>query len=174
MPIVAHRDGSRSHELAELRQVLTLLPERDGPDRIDPRLGRLLGLAHDEADRGLVIRHGIGVRHGAHRGEATGRSSHRAGRDRLQVFLSGLTQVHVEVDQPRRDDFVRGVDHRGVRRNRHVLADGLDLPVLNQHVGGAVSLARRIDHPPALDQDSTHDSSPAFGAVHSGEPPERR
>ena len=102
-------------QLAELGELLPLLAQRDRADGIDPRLAGPLRLAHDEADRRLVVGHRIGVGHGADRGEAAGRRGHRAGGDGLEVLLARLAQVHVQVDQPGRDHLAGGVEDRARR-----------------------------------------------------------
>ena len=93
LAVVAHRDRARADHLAELGELLPLLAQRDRADRIHARLARALRLAHDEADRRLIVGDRIGVRHRADRGESAGRRGHRARRDRLDVLPPRLAQM---------------------------------------------------------------------------------
>ncbi len=135
LAVVAHRHRAGADQLAELGELLSLLSQRHRADRIDPRLRRALRLAHDEADRGLVVGDGVGVRHGAHRGEAAGRRRHRAGGHGLQILLPRLAQVHVQIDQPRRDHLPRRLHHERVVRPAQVAAERLHLAVGDEEVG---------------------------------------
>src|SRR2546427_2369289 len=47
---------------------------------------------------------GIGVRHGAHGGESTGDRGAGARSDGLLVFVAGLAQMDVNVDEPGRSE----------------------------------------------------------------------
>src|SRR5438876_361512 len=66
LPVVRYRDGAGADQLAELGELLAVLAHRNRPDRVDPREPGADRLTYDEADRGLVVRHGIGVRHPTH------------------------------------------------------------------------------------------------------------
>jgi hypothetical protein len=175
LAVVAHGDGPRPDQLTELGQLLSLLPEGDGPDRIDPRFAGALRLRLHEAHHTLVVAHRVGVGHGADRGEPAGRRRHGAGRDGLEIFLPRLAQVDVHVDQSRSHHLAAGIHHHGARRRAEVASDGLDLALEQVHVRGLVDLPRRIDHPAAPDQDPAQWSSPFPAALaQSGEPPARR
>ncbi len=96
------------------------------------------------------------VGHGADRCKATGRRSGSAGCDGLLVPLPGLAQVHVQIDEARRDDEPAGIEFLGL-----VVDAALDLvgsrdfgnaAILQQNVHGRVDTSRRIDEVPTLDQ----------------------
>ena len=61
----------------------------------------------------------------------------RAGRDRLDVLLARLAQVHVQVDQPGRDDQAGRVEHLRAVGRAEVAAHRRDLAVREKHVGDA-------------------------------------
>src|SRR6266550_7818619 len=112
--VVAHGDGSRADHLTELRENLTALAKRDGPDRIDPRRAGACRLTNDESDRRLIVGDGIGVRHRAHRGESASSGGTRSRRDRFHVLAPRLAQVAMHVDQPGRNDQSRAVERLDV------------------------------------------------------------
>ena len=138
--------------LAELGELLALRSDRHRADGIDARelcLGRLL---EDELrDAGVVVDR-IRVRHARHGGESASDGRGRAGRDRFLVLLPRLAQVHVDVDEARRDHpSAREVENLGAL-GRQVPADALDHTVHNQHIEFAVPAVRRIDHAAVLQQ----------------------
>ena len=89
---------------------------------------RRAALEHRLHDRGVVERR-LGVRHADHRGATTERRGPRAGLDRLGVFATRLAEVHLDVDEPGRDDAALGVEHRRARRRVEPRADLGDQPV---------------------------------------------
>src|SRR5881398_294333 len=111
LPVVRYRDGAGADQLAELGELLAVLAHRNRPDRVDPREPGADRLTYDEADRGLVVRHGIGVRHRTHGGEPTGRRGARAAGDSLDVFVPRLPQVHVHVHQAGTDHLAAHTPH---------------------------------------------------------------
>ena len=140
-------------QLGDVGQLLALLAARHGADRIDTGkvcVGRLL--QHVLRDAGVVV-HGRGVRHAGHRGESAGDGGRRPGGHRLLVLLTGLAQMHVDIDQPGTDhQSARHVDHRRAGLNRQVAPDACDPAVGNEHVEHAVAPVRGIDDAPALQQ----------------------
>ena len=110
LAVVAHGDRTGTDHFAKLGQRLALLPDRHGSDRVDPGRLRPQRLPDDEADGRLVVRHGIGVGHGADRRESAGRRCPGTGCNRLHVLTPRLAQVAVHVDEARRDDPARAVD----------------------------------------------------------------
>ncbi len=109
--VVAHGDRAGADHLAELRERLAFLADGHRADGVNARRPRAQRLPDDEADGGLVVGHRIGVRHRADGGEPAGRRGPRAGRDRLDILAPRLAQVTVHVDEARRDDVPRAVDH---------------------------------------------------------------
>ena len=88
-------------------------------------------------DRGVVDRR-IGVRHADDRGAAAERRRARPGLDRLAVLATRFAEVHLDVDEPGRDDTTLGVEHRRARRRRQPGADLGDHPVDDPHVDQTV------------------------------------
>ena len=66
-PVIAHRDRAGADHLAELRERLALLADRDRADRIHARRRHAARLTNDESDRSLIVGDGLGVRHRADR-----------------------------------------------------------------------------------------------------------
>src|SRR5207245_2316445 len=88
LAVVRDSDGPGAHHLPEFGEALAFLPYRDRADRIHPRESGPDRLAHDEADRRLVVRDRIGVRHGADRREAAGGGRARSGHPRWGAVAS--------------------------------------------------------------------------------------
>ena len=165
-PVVAHRDRARAHHLAELRERLALLSDGDRADRMHARRRDAARLANDESDRRLIVGDGLGVRHRADRGEAARGRRARARRDRLDILASGLAQMAVHVDEARRDERARAVEHLGaigVRRGPRPIAS--TFPSRSSTSATSSRPVRRIDHVSALEQHVAH------GARHQRSPP---
>ncbi len=150
--IVGERHAAGSFLFAELGELLPFRAERHCADRIHARQSRFGGFLEDElGDAGVVVDR-FGVRHAGDGGESAGDGRSRAGGDRLLVFLTRLAQVHVNIDQPRRDHpAARDLEHLGAIGWK-VLADAPDHTVLDQHIEFAVPAARGIDHSSVLQQ----------------------
>jgi hypothetical protein len=106
-----------------------------------------------------VIVHRIGVGHAGNGREAARHGGGCAGRHRFFVFLSGLAQVHVDVDQPGRHDPPGfQIQHlRAVRRQ--IPSDPRDPAILDAHVESTVASTDGIYHSSTLEQ-HRHDHSP--------------
>ena len=181
-PVVAHRDRARADHLAELRERLALLPDRDRADRMHARRGDATRLPDDEADRRLIVGDGLRVRHRADRGEAARGRRARARRDRLDILAARLAQMTVHVDESRRDVRARAVEDLRAIRSSEAAADRLDEPVAQEHVGDFVAPRRRIDHVPAGEEQVAHVArhqrspplKPFAASASSGFPPASR
>ena len=79
--------------------------------------------------------------------------------------LTGVAQVNVHVDQPRRDDFVGRVDFNGAfrRLRRGVGAERGDFPVDDQDVGDLVEVLRRVDDASVLNKKGVAHCCLGFG-----------
>ncbi len=103
-----------------------------------------LALGADELDDGHRVLRRLGVRHRHDRGEPAERRGARAGLDRLRLLASRLAQVHVEVDEPGRDDAAVRLEHvvgvadsaRRIDRDHHAVLDG--------HVGIRAGLVQHV------------------------------
>ena len=158
-PVVADRHRARRFHGADGRQFLARAPLGDGADgkHVDQRLAaRPL---HDVAGHHGAIVHRLGVRHAADGGEPARRRRPRPALDGLGVLETRLAQMHVHVDEARRHDHPRGVEHLRLRRGE-IRRDARDPPVHNQHVRHAVRVRRRVDHPSVPDHDRHAIQSP--------------
>ena len=180
LAVVAHGHGARTDHLAELGERLAHLPDGDGADGIDARATGALGLADDEADRRLIVRDRIGVRHRADRGESAGRRGARARGDRLDILAARLAQMAVHVDEARRHDESGAVDHLDrvavaahVAHSAHRFHHAVD----DEQIADVVQPLRGIDDPAALQENRArrHRPPPPFAAsASSGFPPASR
>ena len=110
--VVGERGGARVGELAHLGQLRALLADRDRGHEADRdlRLVARRGPA-GRAGRRSSRRPAIGVRHREDRAVAAGGRGGRAGGDRLLVLAARRAQVHVRVDEGRREHEPVAVDH---------------------------------------------------------------
>ena len=184
--IVAHCNGARANHLAELGQHLAPLADGYRADRMNARRCGAVRLTNDEADRSLIVRHRICIRHRAHCREAAGRRGPCATRDRLDVFPSRLSQMAVNIDEARRHDAFGAVDDFGVVGQLDAPADRFDYAGGYENVTDFVYFLRRIEDPSAGEKNRSHAASglsgapllrcpPPFAAsASSGLPPESR
>ena len=141
--VVGERDRAGVGELAHLGQLLPALAagdRREEADR-DDRLA-LRAVSTSDAERRGRVDDGIGVRHREDRAEAAGRRGGGAARDRLLVLAPGRAQVDVRVDERRREDEPRRVDHAVLVRV-DLLRDVDDRAVVDAHVEGRVDALGR-------------------------------
>src|SRR5262249_53126051 len=172
LAVVRERDASRLRQLGQLGELLAAQILRDRADRIDPHDPFDLRLGEDVVRHRAVVVDGTGIRHAAHRGEAAGGRGPRTGRDRLFIFLSGLAQVHVHVDESGTDDLAARVDDLDVGRALEAPTEPRDLTVLDQYVLDGIDAVGRIDHAAAADQE-THALSPPLRPASSSKTPIR-
>ena len=178
LAVVAHRHRARADQLAELGELLALLPERDRADRVDPRLPRPLRLAHDEADGRLVVGDRIGVGHGADRGESAGRRRHRAPVATVSTSSwPGSRRCTCRSMSPGATTCARRLDDLGaVRAARDSGPSPRPSPSCSSRSATPVDAAATgsSTRPPRM-QDRPHRHSPPCAAARqSGEPPARR
>ena len=144
--VVGERDSARLDHVAELGELLALLPFRHRADDANVDLGDVLGALLEAAHDVSRIDDRLRVRHRRDRRVAAGCCCLRAGLKVLLGLLAWLAEVRVHVDEARRDDLAGSVIHvRAV--SLEVLADGLDLAVLDQHISDFVKMLCRIDDP---------------------------
>ena len=94
----------------ELGETLALLPDSDGADRL--HRGVAGGLAEGEflLDHAGRVGHGLGVRHGEHRGESARGGRLGARQHGLGCLETGLAEVRVQVDQSGQGDEAGSID----------------------------------------------------------------
>jgi hypothetical protein len=146
LAVVRQADSTCLAQVAVLRDVLALLPQRGRCRGEHARQARLIGLpAHEAHERGVVDGR-LGVRHGHDGGEPA--SDRRAGarRDGLLVLFARFPQVHVQVDKARRQPLAAGVDDpRAVRHGPRPL-EPFDAAVAKEDGALLRELRGRIDH----------------------------
>ena len=148
--VVAEGDDPGVAQLRQLRQLRPRAAARHRADAQHPRRTAARRLLHLRDHRRPVHR-GLRVRHRADRREAAARSRRHARRHRLLVLLARLAQVRVQVDEARRDDPPRRLQH-GRPRAVDVRPQRRDPAVADQHVERRIDAAARVDHASAADQ----------------------
>src|SRR5207253_1338363 len=106
---------------------------------------------HDVAGDESAIVHRLRVGHAADRGEPTGGGRAGAALDSLRMLETGLAQMNMNIDEARRYDKARGVEHLGLRMGK-VLADGGDLAIHKQDARDLVHARGWVDHAAVPDQ----------------------
>src|SRR5690606_14496866 len=151
-----------------LGELLALEAARDGADREKARAAGGFGaLKHRPGDGGIVV-HRAGVRHGADGGEPARRGGLEPRGDVFLVFVSGLSEMNVDVDEAGRDDAPLGVDDLGAFWRGNLRIDSLDHAAFDEEIFLGVDSIRRIDDPTALNE--PHDER----AYRSGRPESTR
>ncbi len=175
--VVGNRHRAGAHHLTELGEPLSLLTDRHGADRMHAREPGAHRLTYDEADRRLVVGDGIGVRHGAHRGEPARRGGPGAAGDRLDVLVARLSQVDVYVHEAGGHDVAPHVPHLGIVGSAEPRPDRGDLAILDEDIGGLVEAPARVDHATTAQDERPHHSGPPerlAASASSGRPPASR
>ena len=142
--VVGEGDGAVSDHIAHLGHSLALKTAGHGARRIDAAVSDLGSAGLDELHDGAVVGNGVGVRHGAHTGEAALGSSAGTALDVLFDLIAGLTQMDVHIHQAR-DEVLAGkvADLRSL--DGEILTDLGDLVAVNQDVNDTVKLDGRVD-----------------------------
>ena len=95
----------------------------------------------------------LGVRHAGHRRDAAGHGRGRAGGDGLVLLATRFAEVDVHVNEAGGDDEPGAVeDSVGGPRRCGAEDDAVGEP----EIGNGVELARRVDHPAALEEKRAH------------------
>ena len=148
LPVVGEDPDPGLRHLADVREQLALEASGDGSGGVDVAQGGLVRQGPDLRHHRDAVGDGVGVRHGAHRGEPPGGRRSGPRLDRLLVLEPGLPKVGVQVDEA-------GGHHQpvGVQDVRlcgdHPALDRADLLVLDQDVGDLIGSGRRVDQPDA-------------------------
>ena len=152
MPVVADRHTPRLPQLRNVGQQLAFGSLGYGTDWIDAGQVGFRGFGQDQRRDIRVVVHRRRVRHTRDRREPSSDGGRCTSGNGLLVFLPGLAQMHVHVDQPRADDQPRWNLDDGRAIDWNVAADPCDTPVFNQHVIGAVDAVAWVDHAAAFKQ----------------------
>ena len=156
LAVVGNRDDAGFLHPADLRHLHAGEPLGDRADRVNVHAAALrLGLLDDVARHRRVVVDRLGVGHAADRREAAVRRRARAGDDILFVFLTGVTQMAVHIDEARRDDLARRVVDLRLRVGQ-VLADRRDFAIRNQNIRHLVHTVGRVNHTAAANQQLFH------------------
>ena len=155
--VVGEPDRPRLHQLVEVRNLAAQAAEcrRRHRQQLHHRAARRVQHPAQALHR---IVHRSRIRHGHHGGESARRRRRRPGANRLLVRLPRLAQMHMDVDQPRRNHASRRIDPLRNRnaRQRARLLHRRNPSIAQQHVARPIGPARRIDHAPAKNQKFTH------------------
>src|SRR6185437_11964788 len=145
---------------AQAGHPLPLAALGDGADGIDAGVPQLARALHQVRRRAGIVVHRAGVGHGADGGEAAGGGGARSGFDGLLVLEAGLAQMHVQINEPGRDDHPGAIEHaRPVDGNLRTQI--LDAIALNHHVADAVQPDRGIGQSPVLEDEAHADATPS-------------
>ena len=156
LAVVGNRDDAGFLHPADLRHLHAGEPLGDRADRVNVHAAALrLGLLDDVARHRRVVVDRLGVGHAADRREAAVRRRARAGDDILFVFLTGVAQMAVHVDEARRDDLARRVVDLCLRIGQ-ILADRRDFAIRNQNIRHLVHTVGRVNHTAAANQQLFH------------------
>ena len=134
--VVGEADRAGLGELAHLRQLTAAAALGDAANREHTHRAFLAGLAQHELDDGGAVDGRVGVWHGADGGETAPRGGPRTGSYGLFVLVARLTEVAMEVDEPRGDDQAASLDDGAALRRVDVGRHRLYVAALKQHVGG--------------------------------------
>ena len=138
-PVVREDPHAERVQLPHRRELAPLAPLRDRARGAD--VAARPGPSGEHCrDHGRVVVWGRRVRHGDDRGEAAERRGAGTGLDGLGVLHARLPEVHVQIDEPRRDHAPRGVEDT-VAGEAGI--DGGDPAVRDEHV--RVTLAVLVD-----------------------------
>ncbi len=152
--VVAQGDRPALKHRADLRQFLALSALGDRSDRKHIGQPHPLGLAQNEFDLPLVIQRRLGIGHAADGREPPRHRRRRAAGDRLLFLVARLAQMHVNVDQPRRDETTRRVDCPiGFAE---IGSDRGDLSVADEKLRPPLKLLRGVEDRAVMDQDCGH------------------
>ncbi len=141
--IVTDRDGALAAHGPNVSQPLSLAALRDRPDRMHVDGGSATRALHDKAGHLRGIVHGLCVGHAAHGGESARCRGAGAALDGFGVFDARLAQMHVDVDEPGRDNQSGGI----VDLRARALDGGRDRGdplVVDQHVALGIETAGRV------------------------------
>ena len=161
LAILGHGDHPRRLHAGIIRSLLAQLTFGHGADLMDLDTADRRSLILHQADHLRAVRHGLGVGHGKDRGKAaTGRGRH-TGLHGFLLRLSGLAQMHVQIDQTGHHETIRGVDDLSALRFRFASGQILhffshaygirsnkksrNLPITDQKVSHLIPMACRID-----------------------------
>ena len=170
--VIAEGDGTGADHFGNLGERLPLLSDRDRAVRVHARNAGGFALPLHEADNGLIVRDGLGVRHRTDPGESTGRSAVRPRGDGLNVFTARFTQMDMHVDHPGRDHQATDVDDVGAVGGPDRGSARFDASVAQENIPNGVHSLRRIDNASAAQQQIPAHAPPFFAAsASSGLPP---
>ena len=151
MSVVGNPDATRIAQGADLGHSFSLRTNRHRTDRIDPGKTGLRRLAHDFLGHADVVVDRIGVGHAGRRHEAARHRRGGARGDGLLVFLPGLAEVDVHVDEPGTDDELGRHVHPRRTVEGQLRPDRGDPVSLDADVDHPVDPLRRVDDLPALE-----------------------
>ena len=119
---VAKRHGAGFHQRPHFRQFLPVAVFADAAHDVDVDVAGSRRLLPHKLHASLRIDRRLGIRQATDRSEATSERGGRSRFDRLVFLAAWLAQLHMGVDQARRDDAIRGVDDLAIARGLQIEA----------------------------------------------------
>ena len=150
--VVAEADRARGGELAHLGQLGPGLAFRDRRQESDGNLGLGARGFDQRTESCCGVDDRVGVGHREDRAVAARRGGGRAGGNRLLVLPPGCAQVHVRVDERRREHQTLGLDD-AVRVRVEVLTERRDHAVVHTHVEHCIYTRGQVDDTRAAHDD---------------------
>ena len=154
--VVGDADAARFFQFGHVGELLAERAAGDGPGRQDAGETGFPRARLDEPGDRCAVADGARVGHGDQRGDSPGGGSAGPGRDGFLALLARLTQVDVQVDEPREHQQSAAIVHfvrLAFRRARGRFADFADAAAVENHSPRAIDAGGRIDHAAAVEED---------------------
>jgi hypothetical protein len=147
--VVAVGDRPVHFHLVQVSQFLPFSPHRNTADgkNADDAFSRRD--SPDVVHHVLVVQRRVGVGHTADGGETAPRRRPRPRGNGLLIFVAGLPQVAVQVDEPGADDESVGIEDGEILIGRGVVAQPLYFSFFNEEAGDFIDVPRGVDNPPS-------------------------
>ena len=152
LAVVGHRDRASFLQCGKIGELFSQAADGRGRNRKHIDQSTALRGLHPARDlRRIIYRHG--VRHGADGAESASRGRRGSGGNGLFVGLSGLAQMHVQINETRSDDAPLHVEALlGLTAKLARRLYGSHAAVAQENVHLLVDAARRIDDPSVYDE----------------------
>ena len=145
MAVVGERHDARFVHRADRREFFARDPFGDRARRENIHASLGFRLFQNPRDDARAVHRRRGIWHADHAGESARRRGARAGGDRFLGRLARLAQVHVQVDQARRNDQPGAIDHRRRCFSRTRGIERSKGSVSNQEIADGIAMICRID-----------------------------
>ena len=147
--IVGHGHDARILELPRWSELFAVHADSQATCCVDSDDCLSLDLIHNALDGARVVADRARVGHTNHAGETACGGRFRAAADVFLMRLPGISEMHVDVDEPRRHDEAFGIDHGGFGLLR--IAQTIDdFSIDGENLADRVALIGRVDDPSVL------------------------